>query len=427
LPTSPPDTASDPASDGTASDPVAASPARELACPLPEDWCAHHFDHVSPDLAQNLNETLAYMRGHHPVAHSDEHGGFWIVSRYEDVLEVAQDWKTFSSAHGVSVPGNENVVKAIPEHLDPPLHREYKRLINAHFTPAAVAPYEQPTRALVNRLIDDFIDAGRCDVMADLARPFPGLAFFELVLNAPSDRLAELNDMAAAVSVPNNPQRHEASRGLYAWIKEFLDARRREAPRGDVVDAVLAAQIEGRPITEDDAIAVVLLLILGGLETTAGALGQIIIRFCREPEIPEFLRREPERIPDAVEELLRLEPPFIAIARTAMADTEIGGRQIRRGEKVLIYWASANRDEGEFPCPTDFDLDRPTNRHLAFGAGPHRCAGSNLARLNLRIALEEVTRRLDDIRLQDEAETIGFHSVLNRAPLAVPITFTKRR
>jgi cytochrome P450 len=392
--------------------------------PLSDAWCAGQFDHVSPELAQHLHDTLAHMRTNHPVAHSEEHGGFWIVSRYEDVLRVAQDWRTFSSAHGVSVPGNDNVVKAIPEHLDPPLHREYKRLINAWFTPAVVAPYEPPTRALVTRLIDGFVDAGRCDFMADFARPFPGLAFFDLVLGAPSDRLAELNDMATAVSVPNDPKRHEASRGLYAWIHDFLAARRRQRPRGDVVDAVLAAEIEGRPITDDDAIAVVLLLILGGLETTAGALGQIMIRFCHEPEIPELLRRRPDRIPDAVEELLRLEPPFIAIARTAMADTELGGRQIRKGDKVLIYWASANRDETEFACPADFDLDRPSNRHLAFGVGPHRCAGSNLARLNLRIALEELVQRLDDIRLADGAEPIAFHSVLNRAPLTVPITFT---
>jgi cytochrome P450 len=394
--------------------------------PLSDAWCAGQFDHVSPELAQHLHDTLAQMRTNHPVAYSEEHGGFWIVSRYEDVLRVAQDWRTFSSAHGVSVPGNDNVVKAIPEHLDPPLHREYKRLINAWFTPSVVAPYEQPTRALITRLIDGFVDAGRCDFMADLARPFPGLAFFDLVLGAPSDRLAELNDMAAAVSLPNDPKRHEASRGLYAWIRDFLAARRQQPGRGDVVDAVLAAEIEGRPITDDDAIAVVLLLILGGLETTAGALGQIMIRFCHEPEIPELLRRRPERIPDAVEELLRLEPPFIAIARTAMADTEIGGRHIREGDKVLIYWASANRDETEFACPAAFDLDRPSNRHLTFGAGPHRCAGSNLARLNLRIALEEVVTRLDDIRLLDGAEPIAFHSVLNRAPLTVPITFTPR-
>ena len=396
------------------------------AAPLSDEWCARHFDHISPELALNLHETLATMRADHPVARSEEHGGFWVLTRYEDVLKVAQDWRTFSSARGVSVPDTKMVVKAIPEHLDPPLHREYKRLINAWFTPAAVAPYEEPTRALVNRLIDGFVDAGECDFMADFARPFPGLAFFDLILNAPSERLAEINEMATSASVPTNPDRGKAWQGMYAWISEFVETRRREGPRGDVVDAVIAAEIEGRPILDEEIIGVVQLLILGGLDTTAGALGQIMIRFCHEPEIPALLRRQPERIHDAVEELLRLEPPFIAIARTATADVEIDGHHIEEGDKVLIYWASANRDEAEFGCPAHFDLERPANRHLAFGAGPHRCAGSNLARLNLRVALEELVRRLDDVRLQDDAEPIHFHSVLNRAPLTVPITFTAR-
>jgi cytochrome P450 len=394
------------------------------ACPFSDDWCAHHFDHLAPDLAQNLNGTLDRMRERHPVAYSEEHGGFWVLTRYEDVLRVAQDWRTFSSAHGVSVPDTKMVVKAIPEHLDPPLHREYKRLINAFFTPAVVAAYEQPTRALVTRLIDGFVEDGACDFMADFARPFPGLAFFELVLNAPPEDVAEINALASAASVPTNPDRGQAWQRLHAWISDFVEARRHQPPRGDVVDAVLAAEIERRPITEDDIIGVIQLLILGGLETTAGALGQFMIRFCREPEIPALLRRRPDLIPDAAEELLRLEPPFIAIARTAMADTEVGGRRIRQGDKVMISWASANRDPGEFARPADFDLDRASNRHLAFGAGPHRCAGSNLARLNLRIALEEVLGRLDDLRLRDGAEPIPFHSVLNRAPLTVPISFT---
>ena len=399
------------------------APPSTPVAPLSDEWCARHFDHVAPELAQNLHETLARMRTDHPVARSEEHGGFWVVTGYEDVLRVAQDWRTFSSAHGVSVPETKMVVPAIPEHLDPPLHREYKRLINAFFTPAVVAEYEQPTRDLVTRLVDDVVEAGRCDFMADIARPFPGLAFFDLVLGAPADRLAEINEMATSASVPTNPDRGKAWQGMYAWIDEFVEARRQQAPRGDVVDAVIAAEIEGRPIGREEIIGVIQLLVLGGLETTAGSLGQIMLRFCREPEIPVQLRRHPERIPDAVEELLRLEPPFIAIARTAMVDTEIGGRQIRAGDKVLIYWASANRDEAEFACPATFDLDRESNRHLAFGAGPHRCAGSNLARLNLRVALEEVLRRLDDIRLDSDGP-VPFHSVLNRAPLTVPITFT---
>ena len=187
---------------------------------------------------------------------------------------------------------------------------------------------------------------------------------------------------------------------------------------------MLAAEIEGRPITQDEAIGVVQLLILGGLETTAGALGQFMIRFTREPALPERLREHPEEVPAAVEELLRLEPPFIAIARTATCDTEIGGHAIAAGDKVLVYWASANRDAAEFPCPADVDWGRTSNRHLSFGAGPHRCAGSNLARMNLRVAVEEVVRRLHDLRLQEGAEPIPFHSALNRAPLTVPITFT---
>jgi len=395
---------------------------------ITDDWCAHRFDHLSPELAQSLHETLARMRDDHPVTWSEEHGGFWVVTRYEDVLRVAQDWRTFSSAHGVGVPGTKMVVKAIPEHLDPPEHRIYKRLINAWFTPAVVAGYEAPTRALVTRLIDGFVDHGRCDFMADLARPFPGLAFFDLVLNAPADDVAAVNEMATSASVPSNPHARESWQSMYRWITEFVAARRQQPEKGDVVDAVLAADIDGRPITDEEIIGVLQLLILGGLETTAGALGQFMIRFCEEPEIPAGLRREPERIPGAVEELLRLEPPFIAIARTAMADTEIGGRQIRQGDKVLIYWAAANRDDGEFTCPAAFDLDRETNRHLSFGAGPHRCAGSNLARLNLRVALEEVLFRLDDLRLDEtEAGFIPFHSALNRAPLTVPITFTPRR
>ena len=394
--------------------------------PLSDDWLVDHFDYLAPEVARHLHETLAVMRDRCPVAHSDAHGGYWIVTQYEDVLRVAQDWQTFSSAHGVSVPDTQMVVKAIPEHVDPPLHREYKRLINAYFTPAYVAAYEPGTRELVTRLIDDFLDEGSCDFMPAFARPFPGLAFFEMVLNAPPGEAMVLNEMSMAASLPNNPDRGAAWKGMYDWIVEFVARRRGEPARGDVVDAILNAEIEGRPITDDEIIGMIQLLILGGLDTTAGALGQFMIRFCREPEIPALLRARPELIADAVEELLRLEGPFISIARTAMNDAEVGGRSIKEGEKVLIFWASANRDEAEFPDPDTFDPERKANRHIAFGAGPHRCAGSNLARMNLRIAVHELVQRLDDLRLAIPEDEIPFHSALNRSPLAVPITFASR-
>jgi cytochrome P450 len=394
------------------------------ADPITDQWCRDHFDYLSPQFARELHPTLTRMRRGCPVARSDQYGGYWIVTRYEDVLAVAQDWEAFSSELGISVPATTMTVKAIPEHIDPPLHRVYKRLINAYFTPAAVAPYEGPTRTLVTTLIDRFVEAGSCDFLTEFARPFPGLAFFDLVVGAPADQLEEVNDLATRASMPSNPDAAQCWAALTAWIDAFVEARRGSPGRGDVVDAILHADIEGRPVTEAEVRGMILLLILGGLETTAGALGHFMIRFCREPAIPALLRRQPELVPAAVEELLRLEGSFLGVGRTSRHDTELGGQTIRQGDKVVIYWASANRDEDEFERAAEFDLNRSRNRHIAFGAGPHRCAGSNLARMNLRVAVHELVTRLHDLVLTQPEDTLPFHSAYNRSPLSVPISFT---
>jgi cytochrome P450 len=397
--------------------------ASEASVTIDDEWCQRHFDHLAPELAADLTGTLARMRSLCPVAHSDQYGGFWVATRYEDVLRIAQDWRTWSSAQGVSVPGTKMVVPAIPEHLDPPLQRTFKRLINAYLTPAAVAGLEPATRQLVTRLIDGFVSSGECDFMRDFARPFPGAAFFELVLHAPPDQVSEINDLSTRASVPTSPDARACWEAMNRWIVEFVDSRRRQPRQDDIVDAILHAEIDDRPITETEILGSITLLILGGLDTTSGALGHFMIRFCRDPAIPDLLRARPDLIPAAVEELLRLEGPFIAIARTATRDTEIDGTPVKQGEKVLISWASANRDDAEFPLADEFQLDRASNRHLAFGVGPHRCAGSNLARLNLRVALEELTQRLFKVQLTIPESSIPFHSALNRSPLSLPIRF----
>jgi cytochrome P450 len=394
---------------------------------ITDEWIAEHFDLLSPALAAELHPTLARARSQCPVAHSDQYGGYWVSTRYEDVLRIAQDWESFSSELGITVPhipsSGGKSMKILPVGIDPPLHRTFKRLINAYFTPAAVAPWEEPTRALVNRLIDGFIERGECDFMAEFARPFPGLAFFDLALHAPADDLEEVNHYATMASLPQVPEQRECLMKLAGWIGEFVEQRRRQGPRGDVVDAVMDADIEGRPITPEEVIGTIQLLVLGGLETTAGVLGAAMIRFCEQPEIPALLRERPELIPAAVEELLRLDGSFICIGRTARHDAEVDGHTVKAGERVIIYWASANRDGTEFDDPDTFDAERAKNRHIAFGAGPHRCAGSNLARMNLRVAIDEIVRRITDARLQPGAG-IEFHSTFNRAPLSVPITFT---
>jgi len=404
-------------------EPVAGSEA------ITDDWIVDHFDIHAPELGADLHRTLARARSLCPVARSDVYqGGYWVATTYDDVLRIAQDWETWSNQLGITVgpDGSGKDMEGMmipPVSIDPPLQRTFKRLINRYFTPAAVAPWEDATRVLVTRLIDGFVERGECDFMEAFARPLPGLAFFDLALHAPSEDLEQVNDWATLASLTTEPGSADARIALATWIAQFLARRRDMGPQGDVVDAVLAADIDGRPINDIEAIGAVMLLVLGGLETTAGVLGMAMLRFCEHPEILEQLRAQPERIPDAVEELLRLDGSFICIGRTARHDTELGGRPVKAGERVMIYWASANRDEDEFDDPDTFDLERDANRHIAFGAGPHRCAGSNLARMNLRIAFEEVVRRLTDVRLQPGAE-IHYHSAMNRAPVSVPITFT---
>jgi cytochrome P450 len=394
---------------------------------IDDEWVTRHFDHLSRDLALNLHPTLARARSLCPVARSDAYeGGFWVLTRYEDILAVAQDWETFSSELGITVPFNpppDPSMKILPVGVDPPLQRTFKRLVNAYFTPARIAPWEAPTRALVNRLVDGFIERGSCDFMTEVARPLPGLAFFDLALHAPSEDLAQVNDWATRASLTEEEGAHEALRSLARWIGGLIARRKAEGPRGDVIDAVLDAEIEGRPITMPEAIGTIQLLILGGLETTAGVLGAVMLRFCEQPSILERIRTRPEQTAEIVEELLRLDGSFICIGRTARHDTSIDGREVKAGERVLLYWAAANRDEAEFADPGTFRLDRERNRHIAFGAGPHRCVGSNLARMNLRVALDVIAQRLHGVRLQPGAD-IGYHSTFNRAPLSVPITFT---
>jgi cytochrome P450 len=382
----------------------------------------HHFDYRGPELGHHLHQAFALLRSECPVARSDRHGGYWIVTRHADVVRAAQDWEAFSSQLGVSIPASTSVALAIPEHIDPPLHRDYKRLINRWFTPAAVAPLEPGVRRIAGSLIDGFIERGTAEVMADFAVPFPGLVFFELVLGAPAEELAHVNEAATGATDPGNPAARDCWAALNAWIDDFTD-RRRHDRRDDVVEAILTAQIEGRPIRDDEVRGLILLLILGGLDTTAGVIGQSIMRFCADPAIPERLRREPELLPDVVEELLRLDTSFVGIGRTVRHDTELAGQPMAAGDKVYLSWASANRDPDEFADPDELRLDRVANRHLAFGAGPHRCAGSHLARLNLCVAIGELVERLVDLRLAVPADAVTFHTAFNRRPLEVPVTF----
>jgi cytochrome P450 len=379
----------------------------------------------SADFNAHYHETLAVLRAESPVAATPQPGEYY-VSRYDDVYRVLRDSETFSSAEGVAVdPGG---AKLPPIDLDPPLHTQWRSVLNRWFTRQRMAVHEPAIRATAHSMLDEALAGDGTDLVTAYAGRLPTEVFFAQIMRLPRE---DAERCAAYVDQAVFSADHEASREGYALLGAFVTPLvtelQQRPPEDELLSAVAHAEIDGRKVTTQEAILAVTLLILGGLETTAGALGQFVVRFCREPEIPARLRAEPDLLPTAIEELLRLDPPFIAIARTATRDTEIGGHRIEAGQQVLISFASANRDEGEFACPHAFDPDRSANRHLSFGAGPHRCAGSNLARMNLRIALEELLARVHDVRLAEGADPIRYHSVLNRSPVAVPIEFTPGR
>ena len=382
------------------------------------------FDPLDPELGSRLWEVLAEMREHCPVAHSDRHGGFWVLTRYADVYRALQDWRTFSSASGVVIPQHGTDHLLPPLETDPPEQREWRKIYNPHFSPGRVARYGEGIRAIATEYLDRFTGRGHCDLVAEFAVPFPAHAFLELVLGVPPEEIPSVQPLCVVISSSGEgPELESAFDSLAAWVSEFLD-RRQQSPRpDDVVSALLDARIGGHPISHKQLVRAVMLLILGGLDTTTYAIGNIGRHLAEQPELADWLRHHPESIEAAVEEFLRFEAPSAYLARSTTRDVVVDGQLIPKGDTVALYWISANRDPARFDDPDHIDFDRQGNRHLSFGLGMHFCTGANLARLELKIVLEELLLRLPGMRLADGAE-ISYKCVhTTRGPLSLPVVF----
>jgi cytochrome P450 len=344
------------------------------------------------------------MRERGPILRSEAYGGFWILSRYPEVIKANRDWATFSSAEGVALPHNQLAPLMPPIEVDPPEHREWRRLLNPYFTPQAVACHEPAMRRIAGALITEFSEAGRTDIVRDFAWKFVPTALFELLLGVATSEMPRLGQLAKAIVYDNGTQRGaQAFAELSDWAVQFLQSRQEEPAHGDVVDALLGARIDGRELGPREMAAPLLLLVIAGQDTTSNSIGDITVRLISNPRLAELLRGDPSLIPAAVEEFLRDGSVSFGLARTATCAVEIGGQQIRAGERVFLLWGAANHDEQIFTQPWIFDPRRAPNPHLAFGAGPHRCMGAHFARLMLKVATEEIVTRLTDLQLEEGA------------------------
>ncbi len=374
------------------------------------DWLTD-YDIFDPAFVTNPYPVLAEIRESEcPVARSDRWGGSWMPTRYDDVVAAAQEYAVFTSQNIIVVPpppgqmeGPYGGVKAPPISSDPPEHHWHRRLILPTFAPRAVAKYEEGTRELCNRLIDGFIERGTADAAGDYAQQIP-VRVIAAMLGVPMEMADEFTGWVRGVLEVGltDPKVRLENRGYI--VSYFLGqlADRKANPREDdlITELLNSVDDQGNPVDDFYVLGVCNLMLVAGVDTTWSAIGSSLWHLAQHPEHRGQLRDDPEIWPTAIEELLRAYSP-VTMARIVGHDTEFQGCPMKAGDRVLMSFPSANRDPRQFENPDVVDLTREHNRHVAFGSGIHRCAGSNLARLELRVALQTWLERIPEFELID--------------------------
>ena len=364
-----------------------------------------------PSVANDPHAAYARLRSECPVSRGKGWSGHphVIVSRYEDVLWSLKHPEVFSSAPDAIDIGQEQ--KLIPLQVDPPDHAKYRRLLDPEFAPKRMAALEPSVRLLVNELIDKFEDRGSCDFHEEFATPLPSGVFLALMGLPMSDLpmfLRWRDDTIRPDVAPEDFAGAAAARAKVGHeITEYFDAtiaERRRDPQDTLLTRIAHGEVDGRPLTREETLGICHLLMLGGLDTVTATLDCALAYLANHPERRQAVVDDPSLSAAAVEELLRQQTPVMMVVRVIKEDCELAGVPVKAGDHASILLGSANSDSSEFSDPEGVDFTRETNRHLAFGAGPHRCLGSNLARAELRVALEEWHRRIPDYRIAEGTE-----------------------
>jgi cytochrome P450 len=368
-------------------------------------------------------DVLERARAQCPVAHSDAAGGYWMVTRYENVQQVLQNPKVFSSADGITIPHNPAASIMPPIDLDPPLQRDFRHLLNPCLSPDAVKRHTDSIRRFADSLIDAFVSDGSCEFMSAFARPLPAMVLARVILQV--DDVPTIIDLQHRLQIMATGNNSPEALVAWAYLREFagslLEGRRDQPPDDTLISALVYGRVEGRPLTEDEQLGTIMILLLGGLETTTHAFGNIVYHMTGDPSIEHRLRETGWTVSD-LDEFLRLDPPVQWLGRTVMEPCELAGIKLEPGEKVMVHLASANRDSLVFEEAGSLRFARSANRHFAFGLGSHRCVGSHLARLELKVGFECLLRRAQAIHLAPGV-TVGFSRGMGRGPEELPIVF----
>lgn len=366
---------------------------------------AKDYDHFAPEFVDDPFALWATLRQEEPVARSACYGGFHLVTRYADIDAAARDHETFTSTDGAGIPPLP-MIGMIPIDVDPPAQRAYRKVMDPALTIGPVMRREPEIRRMAADLIDPLVGRQEFDGAQELAVHLPPQATLSF-LGFPEEDHAEMiraTDEVTRLRGAENAERIAESGGvmLMTCVK-LVNARRSAPPQDDLLQLLLDGEVDGRPLKDEEIVQYLAVLLFGAVDTTASAIAGSLWYLATHPEHQAQLRAMDEIPGAALDELLRWVSPLQGLGRTVTKDTELGGCPLSKGDRVLLMWASGNRDETVFDNPDEVDLERRPNRHLAFGMGPHRCAGVHLGKLMLRVTLEEFLQRMPPFELGDPA------------------------
>jgi len=358
------------------------------------------------------------MRESNPVSYN-EMFRMWEVFRYNDVQHVFSDHATFSSEFIGGGPFGESLIS-----MDPPRHRQLRSIVTQAFTPRTIAQLAPRVTEIVNELLDTALEMGTMDVIDDLAYPLPVTVIAELIGIPPADR-DRFRRWSNALVGTSSDNRGDPQAEMREYFLAMF-AQRRKEPKDDLISALLAAQIDGKHLSTTELLGFCFLLLVAGNETTTNLIGNAFLCFDDHPEVWERLQAEPALIPGAIEEVLRYLSPVQSMFRVTTTKTILGNVEIPAQSRLLIWIASANHDAAQFPNPETFDIRRTPNRHIAFGNGIHFCLGAPLARLEAKIAFEEITRRLTEFHVANKAPLERTDNFILYGLKHLPVTFKAR-
>ena len=362
------------------------------------------FDHHDPQFVQDPERVIGPIREQQPLLHSDLYGGFWLLTRYEDVTAAALDHEAFTSAvAGTTLipPTQPRTDPLLPIELDPPEHTRYRALVNSVFAKPRIDTMRPDLEAVATRLLTQYAQQGGGDVMADFAHPMSLASLARLMDLPPEDEGLWFDWVERMYSnaLRDPEDRVGAARDAEAYIGERIAERRRE-PRDDFLGMLLEAEVDGRRLSELELRQFGMLMLLAGYETTSGAMGMSLLHLAQHPDQRAQLFGDVDGLAHtAVNELLRVVSPVQVFGRNAAHDIDLYGQTIPAGDVVLLAYGAANHDPRAFEHPERCVLDRHPNPHLAFGRGRHLCLGANLARLELTIMIERFARMFPDFEV----------------------------